>query len=126
MKFHEVILDMTPGDVFKTDREEFKMNRTGSFKCNEKDLILTKGMMHFEGQIILSEPKVLSAAEYLNNLQVVDEQDFSEEIMDAFSNGDQNGQLKMYLQFKKAFEKNQNDGNFETFGFSQALKNLKP
>ena len=65
------------------------------FESNDKRIQLNTKHFELKGEIIPADPKVLSAEEWFKTIQPYpDEQDFGNCLLDAFYQGDQNGQLK--------------------------------
>jgi hypothetical protein len=133
MKFHEAILDMTPGCIFKTKREEFKLIRDGSFECYGKALVLTKGMMHFEGRIVRPEPVVLSAEEILNLFPDSDSYSYltAKNIISKCRSNFRLERDKEYEELRAAvkncfIEEGQEEDLEAMYKLSQAYENLKP
>jgi hypothetical protein len=134
-KLKDAIFKMKPGDKFETTKSiitrPFTMNAKGSLVNACGDLVnLMVNNLNLEGAIIPAEPKVLSADESFElwdgNSTVSNSRTIGDCYKTGFNYGKQQGRLGMYLEFKKWKEKNDREGNFQQFGFSRALEELKP
>ncbi len=97
------------------------------FKTGEERKLLLDDFEYDDYELIPWEQNVLSAEESWEKRCYPDQSESCKTAyLSGFDDGKPQGRLEMYLEFEKEFEKNQKEGNFQTFGFSQALQKFKP
>lgn len=131
IKFHEAVLQMKPGDIFKPDNRDYQgflLTADGKIVSSDEDrteLKLFAEFFNLTGKIIRAEPRVKSMEECIKEYHSSGPLDYS----DGFHDGKEQGRLERDLEYRELVKRVREDLNSYLGSFprvTEALKNLKP